>query len=172
MNYGKDHVNHTPGTKSAEMRRRRFLARIATMATVVGTGAWAAPQPKEEMYGEIGKIVAVSGKREEVMASIMEGIRNMPGCLSYIVAKDASNADAIWISEVWDSKASHDQSLSLPFVKVAIAKNRPLIAGFGDSMVLVQIRRIEHREAKVVRLTPNVGAPESEGSDDYKAKEM
>jgi quinol monooxygenase YgiN len=91
------------------------------------------------MYGEIGKIVAVSGKRDEVMANIMAAIRNMPGCLSYIVAKDASNADAIWISEIWDSKASHDQSLSLPSVKVAIAKNRPLIAGFGDSIITMPV---------------------------------
>lgn len=45
------------------------------------------------------------------------------------------DANTIWITEAWDSKASHDASLSLPKVKDAIAKGKPLIAGFGDSIV-------------------------------------
>ena len=139
MNYGRDHIDQIPQNKPTEVRRRQFLARIATMVTIGGTASCAAPQPKEEMYGEIGKIIAVSGKRDELIANILDGIRNMPGCLSYVVAKDASSADAVWISEVWDSKASHDQSLSLPSVKVSIAKNRQLIAGFGDSIVTMPV---------------------------------
>lgn len=117
------------------MPRRNFLAAIATTIAVVGTASGAVTQPKDDMYGEIGKLIVVPGKRDELIANILEGISNMPGCLSYIVAKDASNDDAVWISEVWDSKASHDSSLSLPSVKAAIAKNIPLIAGFGDSIV-------------------------------------
>lgn len=99
----------------------------------------ATPQPAAEMYGEIGKVITVSGKRDEVIANVLAGISNMPGCLSYVVAKHASNPDAIWISEAWDSKASHDASLSLPSVKTAIAKNLPLIAGFGDSVVTTPV---------------------------------
>jgi quinol monooxygenase YgiN len=109
------------------------------MVTIGGTASWAAPQPEKEMYGEIGKIIAVAGKRDELIANILDGVRNMPGCLSYVVAKDASSADAVWISEVWDSKVSHDESLSLPSVKAAIAKNRPLISGFGDSIVTMPV---------------------------------
>lgn len=56
----------------------------------------------------------------------------MPGCLSYIVAKDVKDENALWITEVWDSKASHDASLSLPEVKQAIAEGRSMIAGFGE----------------------------------------
>jgi quinol monooxygenase YgiN len=63
----------------------------------------------------------------------------MPGCLSYIVATDSNDANAIWITEAWDSKASHDASLSLPQVKAAIAKARPLIAGFGDGVVTTPV---------------------------------
>ena len=50
-----------------------------------------------------------------------------------------SDANAIWITEAWDSKASHDASLSLPQVRAAIAKARPLIAGFGDGVVTTPI---------------------------------
>jgi hypothetical protein len=33
---------------------------------------------------------------------------------------------------VWDSPASHQASLTLPAVKTAITKGRPLIAGFSN----------------------------------------
>jgi quinol monooxygenase YgiN len=84
------------------------------------------------MYGLIGKITATTGKRDELVAILLEGTTNIPGCLSYIVAKDANDAEAIWITEVWDGKANHEASLSLPSVKQAIAKGRPLIAGISD----------------------------------------
>jgi quinol monooxygenase YgiN len=84
------------------------------------------------MYGLIGKMLTVPGKRDELVAILLEGTADMPGCLSYVVAEDPADANAIWITEVWDSKASHGASLSLPAVKEAIAKGRPLIAGFGD----------------------------------------
>lgn len=56
----------------------------------------------------------------------------MPGCLSYIVAQDPTEADAIWITEVWATQESHGASLSLPSVKNAISLGKPLIAGFGE----------------------------------------
>jgi quinol monooxygenase YgiN len=56
----------------------------------------------------------------------------MPGCLSYVVAQDSTDADAIWITEVWDSQESHKASLSQPSVQQAISRGRPLIAGFGE----------------------------------------
>lgn len=92
-----------------------------------------------DMYGMIGKITTISGKRDEFIAILLDGIGDMPGCLSYVVARDASDADAIWVSEVWDSKASHDASLSLPSVKNAIAKGRPLIAGFSNNVVTAPV---------------------------------
>ena len=63
----------------------------------------------------------------------------MPGCLSYIVAQDRKDADAIWITEVWNTAASHRASLSLPSVQAAIARGRPLIAGMeaGTETVVV-----------------------------------
>lgn len=87
------------------------------------------------MYGLIGKMRAVPGKRDELVAILLEGVRDMPGCLSYIVAKDAEDETAIWITEVWDSAASHKASLSLPSVQDAIQRGKPLIAGFDQHVV-------------------------------------
>ena len=85
------------------------------------------------MYGMLGRMKAVPGKRDDLLALLLDSSGGMPGCLSYIVAKDAKDPDAIWITEAWDSKDHHDASLKLPQVQAAIAKARPLIAGFDSS---------------------------------------
>ena len=82
------------------------------------------------MYGLIGKIRAASGERDALISILSEGLRDMPGCLSYIVARDPGDADVIWVTEAWDSQASHQASLSLPSVQAAITRGKPLIAGF------------------------------------------
>lgn len=82
------------------------------------------------MYGLIGKVRCVPGRRSDVAAVLSGGSREMPGCLSYIVAEDPADSDVLWVTEVWDSEASHRASLDLPSVKAAIARGRPLIAGF------------------------------------------
>lgn len=82
------------------------------------------------MYGLIGQIKAVPGKRDE-LAGILAGMGEMPGCASYIVATDPDDPDSLWVTEVWESKQAHADSLELPAVQAAIAEGRPLIAGFG-----------------------------------------
>ena len=123
----------------SEIRRRDFLVVVATAVAATGARSWALAESGGDMYGLIGKMTAVSGKRDELIAILLAGTSNMPGCLSYIIAKDASDADGIWISEAWDSKASHEASLSLPSVKESIAKGRPLIAGFSNRVVTTPV---------------------------------
>lgn len=84
------------------------------------------------MYGLIGKMNCVPGKRDALATVLVEGVAGMPGCLSYVVAKDSTDMDALWVTEVWMDKASHAASLTLPSVQQAITKGRPLIAGFGE----------------------------------------
>src|ERR1041384_1844734 len=96
-----------------EMGRREFLAGMAAFV-VAGPSMLSATQRGAGMYGLIGKMRAVAGQRDALIAILLEGTGSMPGCLSYIVATDPADADAIWITEVWDSEASHKASLSLP----------------------------------------------------------
>ena len=84
------------------------------------------------MYGLIGKMKCVPGQRDTLIAILIEGVSGMPGCLSYVVAKDPTDSDSIWITEAWDSQDKHKASLSLASVQAAIAKARPIIAGFGE----------------------------------------
>jgi quinol monooxygenase YgiN len=120
------------------VERREFLtlAGAAAIAAVtpVGSADWRAT-----MYGLIGKITATPGQRDRLAAVLLESTGAMPGCLSYIIATDPLDPDALWVTEVWDSQSSHQASLELPAVKTAIAKGRPLIAGFSNRVETVPI---------------------------------
>ena len=77
------------------------------------------------MYGLIGKMTAKPGQRDALQSILLQSIGGMPGCLSYVVAQDSTDADALWTTEVWDNEGSHAASLNLPAVQSAIAKARP-----------------------------------------------
>jgi quinol monooxygenase YgiN len=109
--------------------RREILAGGLALA-LTSAPAFAQTEGGQGMFGLIGKMRTVSGERDALIALLLEGIGDMPGCLSYVVAKDPADADAIWITEVWDSRESHRASLQLPAVRATIARARPLIAGF------------------------------------------
>ena len=91
------------------------------------------------MYGLIGKMIAKPGQRDALQEILLENDGGMPGCFSYIIAQDPDDQDSLWITEVWDAQASHMASLTLPSVKAAISKARPLIAGFSNSVVTTPI---------------------------------
>jgi quinol monooxygenase YgiN len=91
------------------------------------------------VYGLIGKLSAKPGQRDALQAILLENDGGMPGCLSYIIAQDPADADALWITEIWDDQASHAASLTLPAVQHAIARARPLIAGFSNRVVTTPI---------------------------------
>ena len=92
----------------------------------------AAGQQKVAMYGLIGRVKAYTGKRDELAAILLESTTDMPGCLSYVVAKDSKDPDALWVTEIWESEADHQASLALPGVREAVSKGRPLIAAFDQ----------------------------------------
>jgi quinol monooxygenase YgiN len=126
------------------MERRTFLlgsAIAATSPSVVKADPPApAPSPAAAArFGQIGRMFATPGQRDALIAILLDGTKAMPGCLSYIVAKDSEDADALWITEVWDSEASHDASLQLPAVQAAIAKGQPLIAKMDTGAVTVPV---------------------------------
>jgi quinol monooxygenase YgiN len=119
------------------MERRHFLLGSIAAATVISAAPAAADKPS--LYGLIGKMKAAPGQRDALIPIVIEGARGMPGCLSYIVAKDVDDADAIWITEVWESEALHDASLQLPGVQAAIAKAQGLVASMDTGVATVPV---------------------------------
>jgi quinol monooxygenase YgiN len=77
----------------------------------------ASPNATAFMYGLIGKMSAKPGQRDALQAILLENDGGMPGCLSYIIAQDSAEPDALWITEVWDDQASHAASLKFPQVQ-------------------------------------------------------
>jgi quinol monooxygenase YgiN len=116
------------------MERREFitLPGLAAVAMAMPAKGVSSTTGTGTMYGLIGKMTAVPGQRDTLIDILLEGTGEMPGCLSYIVARDPADANALWITEVWDSSDSHRASLALPAVQQAIARGKPLIAGFSN----------------------------------------
>lgn len=119
------------------MNRRTVIAGTAVLA--IASAAAQAQNAENEMFGLIGKMRAVAGERDALIAILLEGTQGMPGCLAYIVAKDAADSDVIWITEAWDSRENHRASLRLPQVQAAIARGRPLIAGFESGTEVIPV---------------------------------
>jgi quinol monooxygenase YgiN len=82
------------------------------------------------MWGMIAKITTLGDKRDEMISILRESAAEMPGCLSYIVAKDSVDQNVLWVHEVWDSQARHAASLSLSQVQNAILRAKPIVANF------------------------------------------
>ena len=108
------------------------------MTTAAVTGA-VAPMEDKAMFGMIGKMITAAGKRAEVISLLLQAVSAMPGCLSYVLAQDTADENGIWITEVWDSKDSHDASLALPEVRKSIAAARPMIAGFSNQVITTPV---------------------------------
>ena len=116
-------------------RREHLMALLAMAAALLPAAKVRALEDMMEdadlHYGLIGQMIAQPGQRAALVAILGEGAGSMPGNIAYLIGEDAANPDAIWIVELWDSKDAHMASLQLPEVRAAIAKGRPLIAGFG-----------------------------------------
>lgn len=125
----------------SKISRQEFILKASAAAAAfacapAGAHSLLTNKSQKTMYGLIGKIIAKPGERDALIEILLDGTGDMPGCLSYIISKDAEEETVIWVTEVWDSKESHEASLSLPAVQDAIKKGRPLIAEFGEQTQL------------------------------------
>ncbi len=76
-----------------------------------------------------GRLGAKPGKRDALLSILSEGEHSepMPGCRLYVVAVDPSDADGVWVTEVWESEEAHTASLQLERVQQQIARAMSLI---------------------------------------------
>lgn len=84
------------------------------------------------MYGLIVRKVAVAGQRETLIGTLVEGLTDMRGCFSYVLAKDPEDPDGIWITQVWDCEKSYLESLALAPMQKALLRCTSLIASDGQ----------------------------------------
>jgi quinol monooxygenase YgiN len=111
--------------------RRTFVAGAASITAFPPGTAATTTARNQIMYGLISRITAQSGRRDELVKILLAGMANsVAGCLNYIIAIDPSEANSIWVTEVWQSRQAHAAALSMPAVKEAVSEGRPLIASF------------------------------------------
>ena len=78
------------------------------------------------------KLKAKDGQAEAFTKILLETsaiVSSMKGCRFYIVSRDQTDRNAIWVTELWNSKQEHDQSLQDGRVKSLISRGIPLLDG-------------------------------------------
>lgn len=82
-------------------------------------------------YSYAGTMRAKPGKRDDVIAILLRDQSPLAdlGCHSYLVGVNDDEPDLIYVTEVWESKQAHDDSLQLPSVQAAISAAMPMLTG-------------------------------------------
>jgi quinol monooxygenase YgiN len=83
-------------------------------------------------YGLHGKLKSIRGGGEKLTQILLDAsklVSTSKGCRLYIVSKGKTDPDSIWVTEVWDSKEDHENSLKAESVKALISQAMPLIEG-------------------------------------------
>ncbi|MFD2246933.1 putative quinol monooxygenase [Pontibacter ruber] len=86
-------------------------------------------------YGLHGKLKATVGNGEQLSSILLEAaklVSTAKGCQLYLVSKDKEDEDAVWVTEVWSSKADHDDSLKVEGVRELISQAMPLLDGMPE----------------------------------------
>lgn len=103
-------------------------------------------------YGFHGKLIAADGHAEklsDILIKASELVATAQGCYLYVISIDKTEPNTIWVTEIWENKEDHDNSLKLKEVKNLISQAIPLLAsnpakgqeldiigGFGNEMAL------------------------------------
>jgi quinol monooxygenase YgiN len=82
-------------------------------------------------YGYIGSMRTQPGCRDGVIQILLGGADGLraAGCQVYAVGVSDTDADIIWVTEIWDSAERHEASLRLPETRAAIASAMPMLTG-------------------------------------------
>jgi len=77
-----------------------------------------------------GKLTAKSGQQKELADILIQASRLVSitkGCQLYAVSYDKEDEASVYVTEIWDSKNDHDDSLKAEGVRELIIKAMPLL---------------------------------------------
>ena len=87
---------------------------------------------EKDKYGLIGTFNTQPGKAKELAGILLDAanlMKQAKGCHLYVVGLKPEEQDKVTVSEIWDSREDHDNSLNLPGVRELIGQAMPLLAG-------------------------------------------
>jgi quinol monooxygenase YgiN len=79
-----------------------------------------------------GKLTAKIGQGTalaEILVEASKLVLKAKGCHLYVVSRALTEPEAIFVTEIWDSKEDHDNSLKLQNVQELIRKALPILDG-------------------------------------------
>lgn len=79
-----------------------------------------------------GKLTAKPGRRNELANILIDAsklVSTAKGCRLYVIGLDKNNSNSVFVTEIWDSKEDHDNSLKMEGVRDLIMKAMPMLDG-------------------------------------------
>jgi quinol monooxygenase YgiN len=79
-----------------------------------------------------GKLVAKQGHRDELANILLDAsklISKAKGCKLYVIGLDKNDSNSVYVTEIWERKEDHDNSLSVEGVGELIKRARPILDG-------------------------------------------
>jgi len=86
-------------------------------------------------YGIHSKIKSKAGSSEKLVKILLDASTlaiTAKGCRLYFVSKDKADPESIWVTEVWDNKEDHDNSLKDVSIMALISQAMLLIDGVPE----------------------------------------
>lgn len=93
-------------------------------------------------FGMYNKFTTHPGQRDLLVKHPLSAARLMEsaaGCRLYIVNTSSTEADVVWVTEVWDHEDDHRASLSIEGVRPIIQASMPLLAKPPEQIRVVPI---------------------------------
>lgn len=93
-------------------------------------------------FGLYVKFTARPGQRDALVAQLLgaaELAGDAAGCELYVVNTSPTEPDAVWITEIWRSRADHDAALAVEGAQESIERARPLLAGPPEPIVVLPV---------------------------------
>jgi quinol monooxygenase YgiN len=79
-----------------------------------------------------GKLNSIAGQQQtlaDILIQASQLLKTAKGCRLYVIGLDELEPNAVYITEIWDSKEDHDDSLKVDGVRELIVKAMPLLDG-------------------------------------------
>ena len=87
---------------------------------------------KSALHGKLKAKEGMALKLAEILLKAATLLENAKGCNLYLVSTDPGDLNSVWITEVWDSKLDHQNSLKNKEIKALIGRAMPLLDGLPE----------------------------------------
>ena len=79
-----------------------------------------------------GNLVAKEGMTDKLTSILLDAsalVSTAKGCVLYVIGRDPKDQHSVWVTEIWETKEDHDNSLKVAGVRELISQAVPLLNG-------------------------------------------